>query len=220
MSKKETTIEIGDVVRVLNGFSPPCDGTIVSSAETLFDESSLTGEAKPVKKGAGDQVFLGTINKSKVVDVRVDTVAGTTMLDRIIDVVREGHTRRAPIERVADAVTGVFVPIVTLLAITTWVVWVVLGYSGALPDDYLDIEVGGWSKSHSSFPMTVLTLYRSGVVPSVRCCSLRGCLSMWYWSRSPDCPPCWFWDSRPTWYSCSWRGGSVPGNGPSRHRGF
>ena len=72
-------LEIGDIVRVLNGSSPPCDGTIVSNVDTLFDESSLTGEAKLVKKETDDQVFLGTINKLKVVDVRVDTVDGTTM---------------------------------------------------------------------------------------------------------------------------------------------
>ncbi|KAI6038508.1 heavy metal translocatin [Pisolithus marmoratus] len=133
-------LEVGDVVRVLNGSSPPCDGTIVSNTDTLFDESSLTGEAKLVKKKTGDQVFVGTINSSKVVDMRVDAVGGTTMLDHIIDVVREGQARRAPIERVADAVTGIFVPIVTLLAITTWVIWLSLGYSGALPRSYLDIS--------------------------------------------------------------------------------
>ena len=80
-------LEIGDIVRVPNGPSASCDGpsascdgTIVSNVDTLFDESSLTGEAKPVKKETGDQVvFLGTINKLKVVDVRVDTVDGTTM---------------------------------------------------------------------------------------------------------------------------------------------
>ncbi|KAI6008621.1 heavy metal translocatin [Pisolithus marmoratus] len=137
-------LEVGDVVRVLNGSSPPCDGTIVSNTETLFDESSLTGEAKLVKKKTGDQVFVGTINSSKVVDMRVDAVGGSTMLDHIVDVVREGQARRAPIERVADAVTGIFVPIVTLLAITTWVIWLSLGYSGALPRSYLDINVGGW----------------------------------------------------------------------------
>ena len=62
-------------------------------------------------------------------------------LDRIIHVVREGQTRRAPIERVADFLTGYFVPVVTLLAIVTWVVWLSLGVSGALPDDYLDITI-------------------------------------------------------------------------------
>ncbi len=60
--------------------------------------------------------------------------------------VREGQTRRAPIERLADLITGYFVPVVTLLAIITWVVWLGLGLGGALPPDYLDIEVGGYGE--------------------------------------------------------------------------
>ena len=73
-------LEVGDVVRVQNGATPPSDGTIVSGAETSFDESSLTGEARPVKKNVGDKVFLGTINKSKAIDVRMDNISGVTML--------------------------------------------------------------------------------------------------------------------------------------------
>ena len=67
-------------------------------------------------------------------------------LDKIVEVVREGQTRRAPIERVADLITGYFVPVVTLLAVTTWVIWLSLGLSGVLPKSYLDIQTGGWSK--------------------------------------------------------------------------
>jgi cation transport ATPase len=67
-------------------------------------------------------------------------------LDQIIKVVREGQTRRAPIERVADLLTGYFVPTVTLLAIITWITWLSLGLSGVLPKDYLDISIGGWSE--------------------------------------------------------------------------
>ena len=67
-------------------------------------------------------------------------------LDKIVEVVREGQTRRAPIERVADLVTGYFVPVITLLAILTWVVWLSLGLGGALPESYLDIDSGGWGK--------------------------------------------------------------------------
>lgn len=67
-------------------------------------------------------------------------------LDKIVEVVREGQTRRAPIERVADLITGYFVPIITLLAILTWAVWLSLGLSGTLPESYLDTHVGGWSK--------------------------------------------------------------------------
>ena len=72
-------LEVGDVVRVQNGATPPSDGTIISGVETSFDESSLTGEARPVKKNVGDKVLLGTINKSKAVDVRVDAIGGVTM---------------------------------------------------------------------------------------------------------------------------------------------
>lgn len=80
-------LEVGDIVRVLNGSTPPADGTVLSPKDiimggevlTIFDESSLTGESKPVKKLAGDKVFLGTINKGNVVDMRVEAVGGESM---------------------------------------------------------------------------------------------------------------------------------------------
>ncbi|KAF8837675.1 heavy metal translocatin [Paxillus ammoniavirescens] len=151
-------LEAGDIVRVLNGATPPCDGIIVSGSETSFDESSLTGEAKPIKKNIGDYVFLGTINKAKSVDVRVNAIGGATMLDQIVRIVREGQTRRAPIERVADAVTGVFVPVVTFLAIITWVVWLALGLAGGISSDYLDVQVGGWVVWSLEFAIAVFVV--------------------------------------------------------------
>ena len=62
-------------------------------------------------------------------------------------VIREGQSRRAPVERIVDIITGYFVPVVTLLAICTWVIWLGLGLGGVLPEDYLDAEVGGWGAS-------------------------------------------------------------------------
>jgi cation transport ATPase len=73
-------LEVGDVVRVQNGATPPSDGTIVSGVETSFDESALTGEARLIKKNIGDKVLLGTINKSRAVDARVDAIGGVTLL--------------------------------------------------------------------------------------------------------------------------------------------
>lgn len=67
-------------------------------------------------------------------------------LDHVINVVRDSQTKRAPIERIADRITGYFVPVVTLLALLTWTIWLSLGLSGALPRNYLDIDVGGWRK--------------------------------------------------------------------------
>ncbi|KIK48852.1 hypothetical protein CY34DRAFT_797637 [Suillus luteus UH-Slu-Lm8-n1] len=151
-------LEVGDVVRVQNGATPPSDGTIVSGAETSFDESSLTGEARLIKKNIGDKVLLGTINKSRSVDVRVDAVGGVTLLDQIVQIVREGQTRRAPIERVADHITGIFVPIITLLAIVTWLIWLALGVSGVIPKSYLDISVGGWVMWSLEFAIAVFVV--------------------------------------------------------------
>jgi P-type E1-E2 ATPase len=72
-------LEVGDVVRVLPGSSPPSDGTIISDEGTNFDESSLTGESRPVAKRRGDDVFAGTINQTKAVSVRVNLGDGETM---------------------------------------------------------------------------------------------------------------------------------------------
>jgi len=71
-------LEIGDIVRVQSGSSPPTDGTIISG-QSSFNESSLTGESRLVAKGVGDQVYLGTINNSHVVDIKIDAVGGETM---------------------------------------------------------------------------------------------------------------------------------------------
>lgn len=72
-------LEVGDVVRVPPGSTPPADGTIVSSEVTNFDESSLTGESRNVIKSTGDHIFVGTINKLRMVDMRVDAIEGETM---------------------------------------------------------------------------------------------------------------------------------------------
>lgn len=73
-----SVLEIGDTVLVRKGSSPPADG-IVAFGETFFDESSLTGESKPIKKSPGDEVFLGTINQGRAVDVRVSSLDGQNM---------------------------------------------------------------------------------------------------------------------------------------------
>ncbi|KAF8272042.1 hypothetical protein EI94DRAFT_1718882 [Lactarius quietus] len=150
-------LEIGDIVRVPSGSTPPMDGTI-ASGQSLFDESSVTGEPKPIKKCPGDRVFLGTINVGKVIDVRMDVAEGKTMLDHVINVVRDSQTKRAPIERFADRLTGYFVPVVTLLALLTWAIWFGLGVSGVLPHSYLDIDVGGWPAWSLEFAISVFVV--------------------------------------------------------------
>ncbi|KFY21373.1 hypothetical protein V493_07470 [Pseudogymnoascus sp. VKM F-4281 (FW-2241)] len=138
-------LELGDTVRVMHGASPPADGEI-KGGETNFDESSLTGESKMVKKHIGSSVFAGTINKGSPVTVEITSASGSAMLDQIVQAVREGQTKRAPIERLADTLTSYFVPAITALAIITWITWLSLGLSGVLPDDYLNghHSQGGW----------------------------------------------------------------------------
>ncbi|KAL2834947.1 E1-E2 ATPase-domain-containing protein [Aspergillus cavernicola] len=137
-------LEIGDLVRVPHGASPPADGRIAGTASYVFDESSLTGESRPVSKSAGDQIYTGSVNVGQPVDFEITAIGGSSMLDQIIAVVREGQSKRAPLERVADVLVAHFVPVITLVAVLTFVIWVSLGVSGALPSDYLDVNRGGW----------------------------------------------------------------------------
>ncbi|KAL9632359.1 MAG: hypothetical protein Q9164_005369, partial [Protoblastenia rupestris] len=151
-------LEIGDTILVRHGSSPPADGVLVTRT-AKFNESSLTGEAKPVAKAAGEMVYSGSVNVGTAVQVRVSEVGGTSMLDQIVSVVREGQTKRAPIERVVDVLTGYFVPVITALAIITWIVWLALGESGALSRKYLDdSQKGGWAYWSLEFAIAVFVV--------------------------------------------------------------
>lgn len=136
-------LEVGDVVRIQHGSTPPFDGTVMD-ASAKFDESSLTGESRLVPKEIGDTVYAGTVNKGGPIQMKLTSISGSSMLDQIIKVVREGQTRRAPVERVADMITSHFVPVVVAIAITTWIIWLSLGLSGSLPDDYRGSHSGSW----------------------------------------------------------------------------
>lgn len=154
---KADLLEFGDLVRIRNGSSPPADG-IVLSGETSFDESSLTGEARLIKKYPNDPVYAGTVNKDKPILVQITGAAGTSMLDQIVKVVREGQTKRAPIEQIADILTTYFVPVITLVAILTWLVWLILGVSGVIPEDYQDVTSGGWVAYSLQFAIAVFVV--------------------------------------------------------------
>ncbi|KGO64030.1 ATPase, P-type, K/Mg/Cd/Cu/Zn/Na/Ca/Na/H-transporter [Penicillium italicum] len=151
-------LEVGDVVSIPHGASPPADGVIVDSASYQFDESSLTGESRPVKKTADDIVYTGSVNVGQPVRIRITELGGSSMLDQIIAVVREGQSKRAPLERVADLLTSHFVPIITLIAISTFIIWLALGHSGVLPADYLDVAHGGWTFWALEFAIAVFVV--------------------------------------------------------------
>ena len=151
-------IETGDYIRILPGMSPPAD-SIVMVGKSSWDESALTGESLPVEHAVGQQIYAGTINTGGIpVIAKIIAVEGSSMLDQIVDAVRQGQLHRAPIERVADKITGVFVPVVTFIAVITWVIWLALGFSGKLPQSYLDIEIGGWTVWSLQFAIAVFVV--------------------------------------------------------------
>ena len=150
-------LESGDVILVPRGSSPPADGSLLSESG-LLDESSLTGESRSVDKLKGDEIYAGSINVGEPLKVRVTGLNGSSMLDRIIEVVREGQAKRAPVERIVDSLTAYFVPVVTALAVVTFVIWIALGYSGALSSKYLDEQAGGWAFWSLEFAIAVFVV--------------------------------------------------------------
>jgi Cu+-exporting ATPase len=121
----------GDLVLVRPGETVPVDGEVESGASAV-DESMLTGESIPVEKTAGDTVIGGTINRTGSFRYRATTLGSDSVLARILKLMREAQGSRAPIQRLADRISAVFVPIVMSLAIVTFVAWFVLGGAGSL----------------------------------------------------------------------------------------
>jgi len=121
----------GDLLRVCPGDKVPVDGTL-EDGSCASDESMISGEPIPVKKSAGDQVIGGTVNQTGSFTMRATQVGADTMLSKIVQMVAEAQRSRAPIQRLADQVTGWFVPIVVLVAIVSFVVWAIWGPAPAL----------------------------------------------------------------------------------------
>lgn len=115
-------VQINDVVVVRPGEKVPVDGEIIDGSSTL-DESMVTGESVPVKKQAGDEVIGATLNKTGSFRFRATRVGKDTFLAQIVKLVQQAQGSKAPIQRLADQVTGWFVPVVIAIAILTFIIW-------------------------------------------------------------------------------------------------
>lgn len=115
-------VVVGDIVLVKPGEKVPVDGEVIEGISSV-DESMLTGESIPVEKKAGDLVIGATMNKNGMLQIKATRVGKETALAQIIKVVEEAQGSKAPIQRVADTISGIFVPIVVGIAITAFVVW-------------------------------------------------------------------------------------------------
>jgi Cu+-exporting ATPase len=116
----------GELLRVRPGEKVPIDGTITEGSSSV-DESMITGEPIPVDKTAGDKVIGATLNQTGSFVMRADKVGSNTVLSQIVQMVAEAQRSRAPIQKVADQVSGYFVPAVIIIALLTSITWAVLG---------------------------------------------------------------------------------------------
>lgn len=126
-----TEVIAGDILLVKPGEKVPVDGIVLDGASTV-DESMLTGESMPIDKRQGDELIGATINKNGALRMQATKVGKETALAQIIRVVEDAQGSKAPIQRVADRISGIFVPIVTVLAVIAFGVWYVIIEPGDL----------------------------------------------------------------------------------------
>jgi Cu+-exporting ATPase len=120
------SVQVGDTLRVRPGEKVPVDGA-VTEGRSVIDESLVTGESMPVTKEPGARIIGGTINQTGSFLMRADRIGRDTMLSRIVQMVAEAQRSRAPIQRLADQVSGWFVPAVILVAVAAFIAWSVFG---------------------------------------------------------------------------------------------
>ena len=125
---KTEDIVLEDIIIIKPGASIPVDGVVIDGSSSV-DQSSITGESIPVEKQVGDNVVSGTINKNGILKIKATKVGENTTLSQIIKLVEEASNSKAPISKIADKVSGVFVPTVILISIITAIVWLLVGQS-------------------------------------------------------------------------------------------
>lgn len=123
-------VQIGDLIVAKPGDKIAVDGIIVSG-ESFIDESSLTGEPIPVEKGIDANVFSGTLNQNSPIQYKALKVGNDTLLSQIIQSVKNAQGSKAPVQQLVDKIAGVFVPIVIIIAILTFITWLILGQENA-----------------------------------------------------------------------------------------
>ncbi len=123
-------VRVGDVMLVRPGERVPVDGVLLEGASSV-DESMLTGESIPVEKNIGDRVMAGTVNKTGAFTFEARKIGKETALAQIVKLVEDAQTSKAPIQKLADQISAVFVPIVLVIAALTFVTWLIFGPSPA-----------------------------------------------------------------------------------------
>lgn len=157
-------VQAGDELLVRPGEKIPVDGVVLSGASSL-DESMITGESMPVEKSAGDALIGATINQSGLLRMRATKVGADTVLANIIRMVEQAQGSKAPIQRLADTISGIFVPAVLVIAALTLILWEVLGATGVL-------SFGGGAMGGSATPWIVAIVAAVAVLVVACPCAL------------------------------------------------
>ncbi|CAL0324399.1 unnamed protein product [Lupinus luteus] len=125
-------IQKNDIIKIVPGAKIPVDG-IVIKGQSYANESMITGEARPVDKSPGDKVISGTINENGCLHVKATHVGSDTALSQIVQLVEAAQLAKAPVQKLADNISRVFVPIVVVAALITWLGWYIPGKAGFYP---------------------------------------------------------------------------------------
>ncbi len=142
-----TLLQCKDIAKVLPGSTIPADGIVVKGKSTV-DESMMSGEAMPVRKDIGMNVYGSTINHAGTIYVRITRVGKDTALAQIVRVVEEAQTSKAPIEKIADKISGIFAPVVLTLSILTFFGWFIALSTGIAPQSWV-LQQTGMSNSNN-----------------------------------------------------------------------
>ncbi|KAK7286834.1 hypothetical protein RJT34_22124 [Clitoria ternatea] len=129
-------IQKHDIIKIVPGAKIPVDG-IVIKGQSYANESMITGEARPVDKSPGDKVISGTINANGCLLVKATHVGSDTALSQIVQLVEAAQLAKAPVQKLADHISRVFVPIVVVVALITWLGWFIPGEAGIYPKHWI-----------------------------------------------------------------------------------
>ena len=121
-----SSLKEGDLIAVKAGMSSPADG-IIEEGNAFFDESAISGESVPVEKTSGEKIIGGTVLKSGYVKAKVTAAGEESVLSKIINLVEEAGASKAPIAKVADKISGIFVPVVMVISLLTFLGWIISG---------------------------------------------------------------------------------------------
>ncbi|CAM8889216.1 unnamed protein product [Rhodiola kirilowii] len=129
-------IQRNDILKIVPGSKVPVDG-IVIDGQSHVNESMITGESRPISKKPGDKVIGGTVNENGCILVKATHVGSETALSQIVQLVESAQLARAPVQKLADQISKVFVPIVVIAAVVTWLLWYIPGEVGLYPKSWI-----------------------------------------------------------------------------------